>query len=173
MIDPLPLNVQAYRYSPRALPPTRYVPGRTPRPARGGQTERVEISQETRRAMSETWSRNGSYLYGVDLFNFAYWWECHEVFEELWHIAGRKTPPARFLQALIQVAAGNLKQVLGSHDAAKNLWRRGLAGLEPFKPIYMGIDIETFVADVQAYAENERGTPAVIRLQGLEESKKS
>jgi uncharacterized protein len=172
MMDPLPLDAQASRYSLWRLPQTRYLPGRTPRPERDGQTKRVENSQETP-ALSETWNRNESYLYGVDLYNFAYWWECHEVFEDLWHAAGRKTPPARFLQALIQIAAGNLKDLLGSQDAAKNLWRRGLAGLEPFKPVYMGIDIEMFVADALAYAEHRRETPAVIRLQGLEGSEKS
>jgi hypothetical protein len=149
------------------------VPGRTQRPERSVQTGRIQPSEERDLAISDTWSRNGSYLYGIDLYNFGYWWECHEIFEELWHLAGRKTPPARFLQALIQIAAGNLKRLLGSHDAAQNLWRRGVGGLEPFKPCYMGIDINTFAGDIQAYAENRRETPAVIRLEGLEGSARS
>jgi len=172
MIDrPVPptFELEAGRYSPRPLPSARYLPGRMQRPERPVQTDRRQ-TDEMRLAISETWSRNGSYLYGVDLYNFGYWWECHEVFEALWHLAGRKTPPAKFFQALIQIAAGNLKRLLGSDAAAQNLWRRGVAGLEPFKPVYMGIEIEPFVGDVRTYAEDRRGTPAAIRLQHLEGS---
>ena len=176
MVDrPVPpgFDLEAGRYSSRPLPSARYLPGQTQRPERAVHTDRPQTSEAMRLAISEMWSRNGSYLYGVDLYNFGYWWECHEIFEELWHLAGRKTPPARFLQALIQIAAGNLKRLLGSDEAARNLWRRGVAGLEPFKPVYMGIEIESFVEDVGAFAEDRRGTPAVIRLQSFERSVQS
>jgi hypothetical protein len=161
-------DLEAGRYSSRPLPSARYLPGHTQRPERAVQTDRLQISEEMQLAISETWSRNESYLYGVDLYNLGYWWECHEVLEALWHLAGRKTPSARFLQALIQIAAGNLKRALGSEEAAQNLWRRGVEGLEPLKPVYMGIEIEPFAGDVRAYAERRRQLPAVIRLQPLE-----
>ena len=168
-----PFAVQADRYSLRPLPFSRYLPGRTRRPERGVQTDGIQVSEESDAVISDTWSRNESYLYGVDLYNFGYWWECHEVFEQLWHLAGRKTPPARFFQALIQIAAGNLKRLLGSDEAAQNLWRRGVEGLQPFKPVYMGIEIQFFAGDVRAYAESRRATPALIRLQRLEGSEQS
>ena len=76
------------------------------------------------------------YLYGIDLYNYAYWWECHEVLERLWHAAGRKTEQANFFRALIQLAAANLKHFLGDRHATSNLlaqvlrdWRRFLSGI--------------------------------------------
>lgn len=33
----------------------------------------------------EDWRKSEEYLYSIDLFNGEYWWECHEVLEELRH----------------------------------------------------------------------------------------
>ena len=44
------------------------------------------------------------YLYGIDLYNWTYWWEAHEVFEAFWHAYGRRTPAGNFFQALIHEA---------------------------------------------------------------------
>ena len=54
----------------------------------------------------------GDYLYAIDLYNYAYWWECHEVLEGLWR-AGQTTKQGNFFRALIQLAAANLKRSLG------------------------------------------------------------
>jgi len=49
-----------------------------------------------------------------------------EAFEGLWHAVGHKTQQGTFFQALIQIAAANLKRFLGNEQAATNLARGGL-----------------------------------------------
>ena len=87
------------------------------------------------------WQTSEEYLYGIDLYNYAYWWECHEIFEGLWHAAGRNTEQGNFFQALIQLAAANLKRFLGNEQAAQKLARSGLTRLRKVPPIYMGLDV--------------------------------
>jgi predicted metal-dependent hydrolase len=48
-------------------------------------------------------------LFGLDLFNHGYYWEAHEVWEGLWHAAGRSGLTANFMQALIKLAAAGVK----------------------------------------------------------------
>ena len=76
------------------------------------QTAIPSVFQEPRpRAFpQDEWSASEDYLYAIDLYNFAYWWESHEIFEGLWHACGRRTQAGNFFQALIQLAAANLKQ---------------------------------------------------------------
>ena len=81
------------------------------------------------------------YLYAIDLYNYAYWWECHEVLEGLWRAAGQTTEQGMFFRALIQLAAANLKRFVGQLHAADRLLRRGLVRLERVSEHYMGIDV--------------------------------
>ena len=83
-------------------------------------------------------------MYGIDLYNYAYWWESHEVFEGFWHAAGHDTEQGNFFQALIQFAAANLKRFLGNEQAAQKLARSGLARLQNLPQLYMGIDVIAF-----------------------------
>jgi len=82
-------------------------------------------------------------LYGIDLYNYAYWWECHEIFEGLWHAAGHNTEQGNFFQALIQLAAANLKRFLGNEQAAQKLARSGLSRIQNLPQLYMGVDVNT------------------------------
>ena len=43
-----------------------------------------------------------------------YYWEAHEVWESLWHAAGRRGPVADFLKGLIKLAAAGVKTLEGS-----------------------------------------------------------
>ena len=49
------------------------------------------------------------FLRGVELFNAGYYWEAHEVWEELWHVERRVGPTAEVLKALIKLAAAGVK----------------------------------------------------------------
>jgi predicted metal-dependent hydrolase len=104
-------------------------------------------------------------LYGIDLYNYAYWWECHEIFEGLWHAAGHNTEQGNFFQALIQFAAANLKRFLGNEQAAQKLARSGLARLQNLPQMYMGIDV---IALSEKYgtpsAPFVKSTPSQVRL---------
>ena len=89
----------------------------------------------------EQWRRADEYLYAIDLYNYAYWWECHEVLEGLWRAAGETTEQGKFFRALIQLAAANLKRFVGQLQATDRLLRRGLVRLEQVSEHYMGIDV--------------------------------
>ncbi|WP_447986225.1 DUF309 domain-containing protein [Nitrospira sp. Nam74] len=152
------------RYSSRAFPAYRFIPGVTPHPRRHPDGHSYGHAEPALSAVApDQWQTNDAYLYGVDLYNFDFWWECHEVFEGFWRGA-RKTEQGCFFQALIQVAAANLKLCMGSPASAGRL---SLAAFERFQPlphIYMGIDVRRFERDMRAYIAGSRDTPARIRL---------
>lgn len=163
-VEPGASDSEWLRYSSRPLPVYRFVPGVTPHPRRHpaghsyGQPEPALLAPA-----ADQWQTSDAYLYGVDLYNFAFWWECHEVFEAFWR-AAPKTEPGCFFQALIHVAAANLKICMGSPASADRL---SLAAFERFQTlphIYMGIDVRGFERDMRAYVAGSREAPALIRL---------
>jgi predicted metal-dependent hydrolase len=100
----------------------------------------------------------------VDLYNFAYWWECHEHFETLWRAAGRKSEPGQYFQGLIQISAAHLKRYVGLPHAADNLWRRGLERFKGLPSRYMGLEVLLFTEEVRAYFELTQSRPPLICL---------
>jgi predicted metal-dependent hydrolase len=113
------------------------------------------------RLLPEQWQRADEYLYGIDLYNYAYWWECHEVLERLWHAAGHKTEQGNFFRALIQLAAANLKYFLGHCQAAGNLLQRGLTRFERVPDCYMGIDVARLIDHLR---QHKQGPAPLIRM---------
>ncbi len=119
------------RYLPDVpFPPYTYVPGQTPHPIsdaaghmHGEQAEPAELDVEN-------WQRCTTYLRGIDLFNHGYYWEAHEVWEALWHAAGRRGPVADFLKGLIKLAAAGVKSLEGSMIGRQRHARRAAELLE-------------------------------------------
>jgi hypothetical protein len=54
---------------------------------------------------------------------------------------GHDTAQGNFFQALIQIAAANLKRFIGNEQAAQKLARSGLSRLQNLPQRYMGIDV--------------------------------
>ncbi len=112
---------------------------------------------------AKDWRENELYLYGVDLFNFGYWWEAHAAWEALWQTTGRREAAGRFLQGLIQVAAALVQQRAGRTDGARRLASKGLARLGALSGelgpaagnaiLYMGVDVHGFAAATERYFE--------------------
>jgi hypothetical protein len=145
VIEPHPPDTTWHRYTTRPFPSYRFLPGKNPHPRRDPLGHSYDQPEQKLLAFPpEEWQRSDDYLYGIDLYNYAYWWESHEVFEGLWHAVGHDTEPGNFFQALIQLAAANLKQFLGNEQAAQKLVRRGLARLQNLPQLYMGIDVIAF-----------------------------
>ena len=111
------------------------------------------------------WQTSDDYLYGIDLYNYAYWWECHEIFEGLWHAVGHDTEQGNFFQALIQFAAANLKRFTGNHRAAGNLVTSGIIRLQKTPKFYMGIDVARLAEDFQQPIVGSDFRAPLIRLQ--------
>lgn len=141
------------RYSTRVFPPYRFIPGVTPHPRRHPEGHSFGLTETPPRIFRHgEWAGSEDYLFAIDLYNFAYWWEAHEILEGLWHACGRATQEGNFFQALIQLAAANLKQAMGCQDAAEKLVQRGLARLQTVPPPLHGSRHPRLGRPVQAVA---------------------
>jgi predicted metal-dependent hydrolase len=86
-------------------------------------------------------------LKGIDEFNQGLFFECHETLEEIW--LEEHGEERRFYQGIIQIAAGYFKWEQGVPAGAIKLWHSGLEKIEPYAPVYLGINVESFVAAVK------------------------
>ena len=168
LVEPAAPDPAWPRYSGIAFPPYRFVPGLNPHPRRDPRGHAYG-SPETPppRVPPERWRENEVYLHGIDLYNHAYWWECHEALEGLWHLTGHAGTEAEFLQGLIQAAAANLRRHLGTPEGARRLGREAIGRLRSVSgPRYMGVELAPFIAGVEArhVAESSEAIP-LISLQ--------
>lgn len=99
------------RYCPsRPLPPYSYVPGLAAHPISDPRGHSFGIEEPVAQPLDESsYATNNAYLFAIDLFNHGYYWEAHEEWERLWHLAGRKGATADFLKGLIKLAAAGVK----------------------------------------------------------------
>ncbi len=105
------MKTEVPRYSPHLpLPLYRYIPGKGPK-----DEHRKDLPKIKKRDFSE------AYRYGIDLFNHEFYYEAHEVWEELWHEVGHSTLQGKFLKALIQLSAIQLKLILQETKPAHRL----------------------------------------------------
>lgn len=84
---------------------------------------------------------------GIEEFNSGRYFEAHEVLEDLWH-EYRETDRT-FIQGLIQVSAGFYHFQCANWKGTISQLSKGLKKLEVYKPEYLGIEIEGFLAEVQ------------------------
>lgn len=179
LTEPVPPNPGWPRYSGIPFPPYRFVPGLNPHPnvdpqGHGRSRPRQREEQPAPRGepappwRPEEWRTLTPYLYGVDLYNYAYWWESHEVLEGLWHAAGRKGVPADFMQGIIHVSAANLNRHRGKREGARRQAVKALARLEQVQgsgPVYMGLDVPAFMREMrESTLEGSPVGPPMIRL---------
>ena len=157
--QPQPFDLTWPRYcSQRLFPPYRHVPGVTPHPINDpeGHSYGLEEAGDEPIPPPEAWRENEDYLYGVDLYNFAYWWEAHEAWEGLWHEA--EDDYRLFLQGLIQVSASLIKyhtrQLRGLRSlstAGRDKVRQVLRNLEDPTGIYVGINLNEFLTCLDTF----------------------
>jgi hypothetical protein len=78
---------------------------------------------------------------------------------------GHDTEQGNFFQALIQLAAANLKRFLGNEHAAQKLARSGLARLRKVPAIYMGLDVQVLEKRLHQVADERTGfIPLVLTV---------
>jgi hypothetical protein len=102
--------------------------------------------------------------HGLALFNAGAFFECHETWETCWR--GLELGPKRlFYQALIQcaVALAHLKR--GNRRGGLTLRRRAQAKLAALPPVFMGIDLVRFAADMDSALAEPPGPPPRIALR--------
>lgn len=143
------------------LPPYAYVRGQHPHPTRdpAGHSFGKPALFWTR-PDPERWEACHPYLYGIDLFNYGYYWEAHEVWEGLWHACGRSGMTADLLKGLIALAAAGVKLRGGSdrglreHAArAQALFDRVARALGPRETSYLGLEPDLLCHGAAAVAD--------------------
>jgi hypothetical protein len=160
----------AYRqYTELPLPSRKYIPGLGIHPDKHPHGSHVpDLPRDEVRFTENSWQRSRRYLYGIDLFNAGFWWEAHEVMEELWIQCGRTTQVARFLQGIIQVSAALLKYSISNPRGARRLKMRAQEKLELHSGVFLGIDVDELVSQVAEFIDGEQILPPRIELSGLE-----
>ena len=112
------------RYCPsRELPSAPYIPGVTSH----SQKPLPNLHPVVWTGTADSLQTSADFLWGVDLYNHQYFWEAHEVWEDLWKIAQSGSAMRKFLQGLIQYAAACLKASIGSWDACLSLSEKARA----------------------------------------------
>ena len=167
------------RYTARPLPPYRFIIGENPHPQENPQghsyrqplgiykfNDRVSyhLSLEDAELLDPlNWFENEAYLFGVDLYNYAFWWEAHEIFEHLWRQFSRTSSPGYFFQGLIQVSGAFLKWHLKQQEGLEHLHT---AGLEHLKFVcdqqthFMGIALMDHIAKLSSHFRAVIADPA-------------
>ncbi len=142
-------NIQ--HYSKISFPKRRYMPGQSLHPDKDPQGSHIpEIPSSTIKFSAESWQKSEKYLYAIDLFNYQYFWEAHEVLEGLWVDVGRETQTGIFVQGIIQVSAALLK-IQFSHKGALRLAGKGLLKLNSKSGVFLGIRVDSFTEKVESF----------------------
>ncbi len=88
------------------------------------------------------------YLKGIALFNDLEFFESHEVWEELWsEVTGESR---KFYQGLIQMAVCLHHFGNGNMGGARKLYHSSRKYLEPYRPKYLGLDLDQTLAQLEA-----------------------
>ena len=110
------------------------------------------------------WTECDDYLYGIDLFNAGYWWECHEALEGLWHAAGHDSPAGHALQTVIQCGAAHL-QYADKPRGARRLVTYAQRHANLVGDCDLGVDLAATIAATDVFLSSGGATVARIRLR--------
>lgn len=144
---PIPQPPQP-RYSSRPWPTYRFIIGENPHPTADRDGHSFEHEGTVQELNPEHWEKCDDYLYAVDLYNYAYWWEAHEVLEGLWGNFPGGSPESDLLQGIIKISAGFYKWHLQNARGVDYHYAGGTLLLKQalaHSPVYMGIDLEEYL----------------------------
>ena len=143
------------RYSQRPFPPYRFVLGENPHPTEDSQGHSYRHGAEDPGIIKpDKWYENETYQYGVDLYNYAFWWESHEAFESLWKKVPKDGLTSNFLQGLIKTSAAFLKWHLKNQRGCEILYTGGIGHLQKVldnSREYMGLNLMNHIARVSLH----------------------
>ena len=107
------------------------------------------------------------YREGLRLFNAEDFFECHEVFEELW--SESLGNDKKFLQGMIQAAVALFHFGNENFGGAKKLYNSAHEKLKPLGDEYMGIALARFLTDFetcfQELLANTESYPTTVSIQ--------
>ncbi len=82
---------------------------------------------------------------GLRLFNERYFFEAHEVLEDVWH--RERGEPRLFLQGLIQICAGLHHFQNGNMRGAAELLQRGADKMRKYPDRYLGLNAARLIGE--------------------------
>ena len=107
------------------------------------------------------------YREGLRLFNDEDFFECHEVFEEIW--SESQGDDKKFLQGMIQAAVALFHFGNENFGGAKKLYASAREKLSPLGEEYMGIALRRFLADFeicfQELLANTEAYPTTVSIK--------
>jgi len=84
---------------------------------------------------------------GIDLFNRRYFFEAHDVWEEIWK--AERGPLRNFFKGLIHLAGGFHHFQNGNYRGSVALFTSGIGYLRPYAPAQMGIDLTAVLPGIE------------------------
>ena len=109
----------------RAFPSYAYLPGKLPHPTRNPLGH--SYSSVSSAPLGAAPLDPKAFIWGMDLFNYGYYWEAHEAWEPLWRSAERSSADRTLLKGLILMAATGVKLRERKGIAAKRHGSRAAA----------------------------------------------
>jgi predicted metal-dependent hydrolase len=153
------------RYTTLPFPSFSYIPKLHIHPEKLSEKPHIPLLPElTEKFSVHSWKNCTNYLYAIDLFNYGYYWEAHEVLEKLWLSAGKKSPEGIFVQGIIQVSVAMLKWSQSNTTGLKRLTEKALPKLLSQDGIYLGMDSNNFIRQIKAFVAEEQKNPPLIIL---------
>ena len=136
------------------FPPYSYVTGRFPHPTRDLAGHSFGVVPVPCPAPDlKLWHDCHPYLFGLDLFNYGYYWEAHEVWEGVWHSCGRTGSAGDFIKGLIKLAAAGVKAREGRIEGVRRHGRRAAelfgqvaSHLPPGQIRYFGLPLQLLIS---------------------------
>lgn len=149
-----------HRYVPnRDFPPYSYVPGYHPHPLDDPEGHSFGLDERNLPEPDPShWQDCEDYLYGIDLFNYGYYWEAHEIWEEVWNACGRTGKSADFFKGLIKLAASGVKV---RTNTPNGVLAHSVGAVEQFHKVkasqnetesFMGLDLSILIANANSVA---------------------
>lgn len=89
--------------------------------------------------MTEEPTYEAEFARGIELFNTKEFFDCHDVWEELWH--DERGERRRFLQGMIQAAVGCYHLTNGNTTGAISQYTKSLEKLSEYPPDFHGIQL--------------------------------
>jgi hypothetical protein len=84
------------------FPPYAYLPGKEPHPVRDPMGHSYHV--EPILVAAEASLGSDVFLWGLDLFNYGYYWEAHEAWESLWQVAERGSSLRMLFKGIVTLA---------------------------------------------------------------------
>lgn len=146
------------------LPPYRFKKRENPHPTQHPDGHfRNKVTLTCPDLGPDNWPECQGYLFALDLFNHGYFWECHEVLEDLWFAVKPGTAVRHFLQAFIQCTVTHWQASCGRDSAARSLLLRFPKHVEKAQGLHLGISIADLAADTQAFVETPSPLPKELQ----------